>query len=83
MAHKEVLIALGMIAAASPVSASQIEEVPAWLRRRVLTPDIAFESKPSPAAGSREFVAGPAQEWAENDVDVDREWAKEGVRVIG
>jgi hypothetical protein len=35
--------------------------------------------------GSRleEVKCWTRQEWAEQDVDVDQEWAKEGVKVIG
>ena len=83
MAHKEVLIALSMIAAASPVSASQVEEVPTVAP--AAGPDARYCLRIEAITGSRieRVRCWTRQEWAENDVDVDREWAREGVRVIG
>jgi hypothetical protein len=82
MAHKELIIALGMIVATAPLSAAQTD-VP---------------TQPAPAAGPdakyclRVELTGNIVEpvrcwtrdkWAEQGVDVDKEWAKDGVRVIG
>lgn len=82
MAHKEMLIAFSMIAAASPLAATQ--------------PEVSLQA-PAAAAGARyclrvESVTGSRietiqcwtrEKWVEQGVDVDKEWAKEGVRVIG
>ena len=81
MALKLSAIALSLLVAASPLSAAQ-PEVPA---------------EPAPAAGPtakycmRVELTGNViepvkcwtrEEWAEQGVDVDKEWAREGVRVI-
>jgi len=82
MACKEYIVALSMIVAASPVSAGQ--------------PDPTEAGAPAAPADARyclwiEAVTGTRLEtircetregWAELEVDVDKEWAKEGVRVI-
>jgi len=83
MAHKKVLIALSMIAAASPVSASQTDEV--TIMAPAAGPDARYCLRIEAITGSRieRVLCWTRQEWAENDVDVDREWAREGVRVIG
>ncbi len=82
MAYKELVIALGMIVAASPVSATNPEPA-----RMTAAPagnaDAKYCLHVEPATGSRlEFVLClTRQEWAEQGVDVDKEWAKEGVAI--
>lgn len=78
MAHKALLVAFSMIAAATPALAT----------------DPAGPTSPTPVADSqgriclRVEVTGrivdavecmTREEWAEQDVDVDKEWAKDGV----
>ena len=84
MAHKEILLALSMIAAASPALASQPEPTrpttaPAG------TPETKYCLKIEAITGSRieQVRCWTRDEWAEQGVDVDKEWPKEGVEVIG
>ena len=84
MAHKELAVALSLIAATSPVSASNPKPIP-------MTPaptgsaDTLYCMRVEPVTGSRiETVeCWTRREWAYQGVDVDKDWAKEGVRVIG
>ena len=83
MAHERLIVALGTLLAAAPLSAASLE------------PPV---TTPAPAGGPgtlyclRVEVTGslvePVQcwtreEWAEQDVDVDKEWAENGVRTVG
>lgn len=80
MAHKEVILALGLIAAASPVSAGYpYPAAPAG------TPETKYCMRIEAITGSRleEVKCWTRGEWAERGVDVDKDWAREGVRVIG
>ena len=80
MAHKEVILSLGLIAAASPVSAGhQYPAAPAG------TAETKYCMRIEAITGSRleEVKCWTRGEWAERGVDVDKDWAKEGVRVIG
>ena len=83
MAHKHLLVALGMIAAASPVAATTPEPV----RMHTAPTESAgarYCMRVEPATGSRiEYVrCWTREEWAEQGVDVDREWVREGVAVL-
>lgn len=87
MAFKQLVVALCMIAAASPVSAASQQPAP--------EPTLA-EVAPAGTRGTRycmriEAVTGTRiervrcwtrEEWAEQDVDVDKAWAEEGVGTI-
>ncbi|HEU5482347.1 MAG TPA: hypothetical protein VFU80_04550 [Sphingomicrobium sp.] len=83
MAHKDLLIALGMIVAASPASAGIQDPVLATGAPEG-TQDTKYCMRIEAALGSRleEVKCWTREEWAENEVDVDKEWAKEGVAVI-
>ena len=83
MTRKGWLIALGVIATASPVLASQ----PDPSRMKVApagTPQTRYCMRIEAVTGTRlETVkCWTREEWAEQEVDVDREWAENGVRVI-
>lgn len=82
MAHKSLVIALGMIVAASPAYAA-IQE-PAAMGAPEGTPDTLYCMRIEAIIGSRleEVKCWTREQWAENEVDVDAEWAKEGVAVI-
>jgi hypothetical protein len=82
MAHKQLILALTMIAAASPVSARH--ETPTT-GAPAGTPETLYCMRIEAITGSRleELKCWTRQEWAENGVDVDVDWAKEGVKVIG
>ena len=84
MAHRRLVIALGMIAAASPVSATS--QNPATSTPAPAgTPETKYCMYIEAITGSRleELKCWTRQEWAEQGVDVDKDWAKEGVRTIG
>ncbi len=83
MAYKESIVALAMIVAASPVSAA----LPAPIGEA--TPpaessDARYCLRVDPTTGSRieTIQCRTREEWAQLDVDVDKEWADNGVRVI-
>jgi hypothetical protein len=77
MARKAPLLAICMIAAASPALAST--QAPAG------TPDTRYCMRIEAVTGSRieEVRCWTRAEWAENGVAVDKDWAEEGVRVLG
>jgi hypothetical protein len=84
MTRKGWLIALGVIATASPVLASQ----PDPSRMKVApagTPQTRYCMRIEAVTGTRlETVkCWTREEWAEQGVDVDTDWPKEGVAVIG
>ena len=83
MAHKILVVAFGMIVAASPVSAAQPEPIPATAAPAG-TADTKYCMRVEAVTGTRlETVqCWTRQEWAEQGVDVDKDWAKEGVAVI-
>jgi len=84
MAHPAWIIALGIVAAASPAPAtnaqpSPMPEAPAG------TPQTRYCMRVDPLTGSlvQTVQCWTREEWAEQGVDVDREWAKNGVNVEG
>ena len=84
MAFKELILAFGLVAAAAPVSASR--EEPALTQPAPAgTPDTRYCMRIEAITGSRleEIKCWTRDEWAERGVDLDREWAKEGVRTTG
>ncbi len=84
MAYRKLVIALGMIAAASPVSATS-QHPDAETGAPAGTPETRYCMRIEAITGSRieELKCWTREEWAENGVDVDQDWAKEGVRTIG
>ena len=84
MAHKEWLIALSLIGAASPLSAAVQDAEPA-IGAPAGTPETKECMRIEAPTGTRleETKCWTRAEWAEHDVDVDQDWAKEGVRTIG
>ena len=82
MAYKELIAALGMIVAASPVSASQ-PETTTEAGAPAAPPEARYCLR-AEVTGTRieSVVCLTREEWAEGDVDVDKEWAEEGVKVI-
>ena len=84
MSHKVWLIALGMVATSSPLLASQpdpnrLKVAPAG------TPQTRYCMKIEAVTGTRleRVECWTRQEWADQGVDVDHDWPKEGVAVIG
>jgi hypothetical protein len=83
MGYKELLIAFSMIFATSGVSAMQSDPsqepgAPA------ASPDARYCLRVEPVTGSRvETIRCETREgWSDLDVNVDQEWADNGVRVI-
>jgi hypothetical protein len=77
MSFKAPLAALCMIAAAAPA--------PAATQAPPGTPDTRYCMRIEAVTGSRieEVRCWTRAEWAENGVDVDKDWPEEGVRVLG
>jgi hypothetical protein len=84
MAHKEWIFGLCMIVATSPVSAAKPEPTPTTVGPEA-SPDARYCLRIEAVTGTRleKVRCWTRQEWAEQDVDVDKEWAQEGVAVIG
>ena len=83
MAHMGLIVALGMIAAATSATAS-IQEPAETVGAPQGTPDTLYCMRIEAIVGSRleEVKCWTRQQWAENEVDLDKEWAKEGVAII-
>jgi hypothetical protein len=84
MAFKQLALASIMMAAASPLSASQPQPM-----RESAAPEAPAEARyclrVDPPTGSRieTIRCETRDDWAMLDVDVDQEWAENGVRIIG
>lgn len=78
MAHKALAVAFSMTVAISPLSATPMVAAPAG------GPDSKYCMRVEAATGSRiETVqCWTRAEWADQGVDVDHDWTKEGVGVI-
>jgi len=79
MAHDELLVALSMFVATLPVPADPVTTgAPAG------TASTRYCLRVDPVIGSRleTIQCRTREEWSELDVDVDQEWADNGVRVI-
>jgi hypothetical protein len=84
MPHRKLAVALSLIVvAASPVLAHP-EERESGIGAPAAGPNARYCLRVEPITGSRlgGIRCWTRQEWAELGVDVDKEWAKEGVRVI-
>ena len=83
MAYKEWIVALSVIVTASAVSANPkttpIAAAPTG------TPETRYCLRVEPVTGSllETVQCWTREEWADQDVDVDKAWAKDGVRVEG
>ncbi len=77
MAYQPLILTLCMIAAAAPAAATT--QAPAG------TPETQYCMRIEAVTGSRieELKCWTRDEWAENGVDVDKDWREEGVRTIG
>lgn len=78
MAHKFLVVACGMVVAASPVSAAKPEPAPA------ASADAKYCMRVEPATGSliEKVRCWTREEWADKGIDVDEDWASEGVAII-
>jgi hypothetical protein len=80
MACKELVVALSLIVAAAPVAAAPPPSTPA----PTAGPDARYCMRVGPLTGSliERVKCWTRAKWAEQGVDVDKEWAKEGVAVL-
>jgi hypothetical protein len=83
MAYKIFVVALSMVVAAPPVAAAQHEPT-REAGAPAAAPDARYCLRVDPITGSRmETIRCETRDgWALLDVDVDQEWADNGVRVI-
>ena len=83
MAHRELIVALGMIVAASPGLATNPER--AQKAAPAGTAETRYCLRVEPVIGSliQTVQCWTREEWVAKEVDVDKEWAREGVKVIG
>ena len=83
MALRQSAFLLATLVAASAASAS-IQDMPPGAGAPPGGPDTLYCMWIEPIIGSRieEVKCWTSEQWAENDVDVDAEWAKEGVAII-
>ncbi|HJR82690.1 MAG TPA: hypothetical protein VJ775_02065 [Sphingomicrobium sp.] len=84
MALKELAAALTLLAAASPLSAT-VQEPGTPAGAPAGNPDTLYCMHIEAITGSRleEVKCWTRAEWADRGVDVDKDWAREGVSVIG
>jgi hypothetical protein len=83
MAHRKWVLAFGMMVVAAPASASQPDPAPAT-GAPAGTPETRYCLHVEPFTGSliETTQCWTREQWVDQGVDIDREWAKEGVRVI-
>lgn len=83
MAHKILAVALSMIAAVPPVSAASPYPTPTTIAPPA-SADARYCLRVEPFTGTRleTIQCWTRREWKDQGVDVDKEWAKEGVRII-
>ena len=81
MALKLLVASLGMVAAAVPAAATSPDPVPAAAPQA--GPDAKYCLRIE-ITGSRleKVLCLTRNEWVDEEVDVDKEWAENGVRVI-
>lgn len=81
MAHKQLIFALSMIVAVTPAAAS-LQSVPVGAPPG--GPNTQYCMRVEPFTGSRieTIQCWTRQEWADQGVDVDKDWAENGVRVL-
>lgn len=84
MALKLSAFALSLIIAAAPLSAAQ-PEMDAGAGAPAAGPDAKYCLRVDPFTGSRieTIQCWTREQWVDQGVDVDKEWAKEGVAVKG
>ena len=86
MAHRRLVLALGLIAATAPLpAASRMAPMPGTMPAPAGTADTLYCMRIEAATGSRiePVRCWTRDEWILQGVDVDRDWAEEGVRTVG
>ena len=84
MAHRILAIALMIAGAGAPAVANEPDVMPMAMAPTA-GPDAKYCLKVDALTGSNieRIRCWTREKWADQGVDVDKEWAKEGVRVIG
>jgi hypothetical protein len=82
MAHKLWVVAFGVIVAASPLSAASVG--PASAPAPTDSADARYCLRVEASTGTliETVLCWTRAEWAEQGVDVDKDWATEGVAII-
>jgi hypothetical protein len=82
MAHKHLVLALVMILPSVPVSAASAQPEPMVLAPAG-TAETRYCLRVGPVTGriAETIECWTREQWAEQDVDVDQEWAEEGVGI--
>ena len=77
------LVALSLVAAASPLSATQ-PDPGVGMGAPLAPPDARYCLHVGPLTGSlvETVECWTREEWVDQDVNIDKEWAKEGVAVL-
>lgn len=85
MALKQLAVALSLVIGVPPLAAAQPETDAMVMTAPEAGPGAKYCLKVDPLTGSNieTIRCWTREKWAAQGVDVDREWAKEGVRVIG
>lgn len=83
MSHKKLAVALSVIAAGSPVLAQPLAVDPTT-GAPVAGPNARYCLKVEAPTGTRiePIMCWTRQEWTQQGVDIDEDWAREGVTVI-
>lgn len=79
MAPEELAVALSMIMSTALVTATTVEQAPAGSARTLY----CMHVEPITGSNVQTIQCWTRDEWADQGVDVDKEWAKNGVRTIG
>jgi len=83
MAIKELAVALSVIVAVAPVSAANPEPSPTAAPAGSADAKICLHVEPFTGSNIETVQCLTRDAWADQGVDVDKEWAKEGVEIIG
>ena len=85
MSHRKLAAALSLIAVAVTPGLAQPAERDAMAGAPAAGPDARYCLRVEPVTGTRveRIRCWTRERWAGLGVDLDKEWAKEGVRVIG
>ena len=85
MAWKRILLASILIAGATPTAASQAHDHVVTTGAPDAPEGALYCLKMEPITGTRigSILCWTRQQWADNDIDLDKAWAEDGVEVIG
>ncbi|MBV8685118.1 MAG: hypothetical protein JOZ90_02380 [Alphaproteobacteria bacterium] len=84
MNHRRLAAALGLILVAGSPAAARPPEREVLAGAPAAGPEARYCLRVEPATGSliERVLCWTRRQWSDQGVDVDREWAREGVRVI-